>query len=584
MRFGRRRHLPTTAHEAMRAAAEENRAWAAGASWRGLDIAYTGHALTDTDPQAAADASWHQLTGLAQAFDARTRSASRADLLRAEEGLAAETAWHQNRAGRPWQAARALECGRALLLGRMVGGIGPTATAALRTLGQEALLAEYLDAQGALADLLRAQADCDAPPAPPPVVLGGASFAVRTGDPLVAAYARLRGIEARLAAGVLGGADDAGFLGPVPTVESLRRTARLCGPLVYLAAAQAGGLAVVIGAEEHPVAVELPALTRRDTGLLSEALRTARSSGLLARPLVPALSDLTDSLRAVPLPPSGAGTVTVVGAGPMSLLPLTTALGQAFRDRDPGGASVPAVRHAPSARTLLHAGRPADGGSAAGSGRLLIAAVPTAAEYGGRRMPDLRWADRQAAALTRLHGPERVLPVTRTVADVLRLLPQADILHFHCHGHADSADPLNSALLLADRALTVRDLLAVDGLRGRLVILGACESAATSGPLPDEAIGFPGVLLQAGARCVVASLWKTREDAAALLLHRLHVELLRPGRTPPGALAAAQTWLRTSTPDQRAADCPDLTPRAHRLAPAHFTSPEHWAGWTCTAG
>ncbi|MBK3576283.1 CHAT domain-containing protein [Streptomyces sp. MBT65] len=579
MRFRPRRRPPATAEEARRAAKDEANSWAAAAPGRGALHEDASRDLAGMDVHTAADASWSMLIGTARAFDARVRWTSRDNLLTAEEGLAAETAWYQYRAGRLWEAAQALECGRALLLGRLVGGIGAVAVRQLRTLHQEALLGDYLSAQGVLTAVLRSQGHHDVPPAPTPVTLNGHSFSVRTGDPLADAHADLQHLEARVAH-VLGTTGTASRPGMIASPQFLSTAALRHGPLVYVAAARTSGLAVTVAPGRQPVAVELPALTRAETGRLTAAVRETTSSRLLPRILVPTLDLLAESFGAWPRPPGTyEGTLNVIGAGPMALLPLGAGLREALGPSTRAGHAA-AVRHAPSARVLLHARQTAE--ETVVPGRVLIAAVPVAAAFRGRTMRRLKRADAQAEALTRLYPGGQVLPVARTTSDVLRQLPHVGTLHFHCHGHADSTDPMDSALLLADRALTVRDVLAADGLRGRLVVLGACEGAAVSSHLPDEALGFPGVLLQAGARCVVASLWKTREDAATLLLYRFHLELLHNERTPPRALAAAQDWLRTSTAEE-------LSAAGSRFGipqdiPLRFSSPENWAGWTCSAG
>ncbi|MGW1996102.1 CHAT domain-containing protein [Embleya sp. NPDC001921] len=527
------------------------------------------------DVDTAAEASWDELISLTRAFDARVRWDSRETALIAAEGLAAETAWYQYRANLPWKAAQALEGGRAMLLGRLIGVNGPAELGRLRDVRQDVLLLEYLAAQRTLASLLRSQAHGDIPPAPPTVTLGGVSFGIRTGDPLADAHARLRELEVRIAH-ILGTGVDAAGPGMIPRPELLQTAAGRHGPLVYLAAAQAGGLAVTITPDRPPAAVRLPALTREETGRLTAAVRQTASSRLLPGILGDALELLTKALRPVYHPP-GTDTITVIGAGPMALLPLGAALRQAIGAGLPTERG-PAVRHAPSARLLLHAGR-----TTAAPETVLITAVRVAARFRGTLPRELKRADIQATALTRLYSGRRVVRAA-TTAEVRRGARLAGTLHFHCHGHADDVDPLDSALLLADGALSVRDLIAADALAGRLVVLCACEGAAVSAQLPDEALGFPGVLLQAGARCVVASLWKTGERAATLLLHRFHLELHHNHRTPPHALAVAQDWLRTATPEELATAGRDIGNPRDALMPARFASPEHWAGWTCTAG
>jgi CHAT domain-containing protein len=106
-----------------------------------------------------------------------------------------------------------------------------------------------------------------------------------------------------------------------------------------------------------------------------------------------------------------------------------------------------------------------------------------------------------------------------------------------------------SALVLNDGAsLSLRDLL-TSSLKARLVVMSACDTALTGSELPDEVIGLPVGMLQAGATGVVATQWPVA-DGACLLLMLSFYDLLRNGVSAPDALRQAQTWLRDSTSGQ----------------------------------
>ncbi len=86
----------------------------------------------------------------------------------------------------------------------------------------------------------------------------------------------------------------------------------------------------------------------------------------------------------------------------------------------------------------------------------------------------------------------------------------------------------------------------------RLVVASACQSGHYDTALsPDEFLGLPGGFLQAGAACVVASLWKVDDVATAVLMMRFY-ELLDPGpnsapQDPAAALRVARLWMRHMT-------------------------------------
>jgi CHAT domain-containing protein len=141
------------------------------------------------------------------------------------------------------------------------------------------------------------------------------------------------------------------------------------------------------------------------------------------------------------------------------------------------------------------------------------------------------------------------------VADAVR---GADYVHLACHGRNDPDDPLASNLELNDvDGLTLREILAgaLDLAKTRLVVASACQTAIPEHErVPNEVIGLPAGFLQAGADCVVATLWPVADLSTALLMTRFYEYLLRgdeeigePPMVPASALRSAQRWLRTAS-------------------------------------
>ena len=90
-------------------------------------------------------------------------------------------------------------------------------------------------------------------------------------------------------------------------------------------------------------------------------------------------------------------------------------------------------------------------------------------------------------------------------------------------------------------------------LQVRLAVLSACETALPGTELPDEVIGLPTGLLQAGVAGVVASQWAVPDRATAMLMTEF-ARRWAGGATPPAlALRRAQQWLRDSTNAQKRA-------------------------------
>lgn len=136
-----------------------------------------------------------------------------------------------------------------------------------------------------------------------------------------------------------------------------------------------------------------------------------------------------------------------------------------------------------------------------------------------------------------LRGPE----ATRT--KVLAALGSHDCLHFACHGRAEPGRPLDSALLLSDARLTLRDIVTVK-TAARVVVLSACETAVIGTALPDEVVGLPVGFLQAGAAGVIGSLWEVPDRTTATLMTRFYQFWRSQNEPPAQALRHAQQQVR----------------------------------------
>lgn len=172
--------------------------------------------------------------------------------------------------------------------------------------------------------------------------------------------------------------------------------------------------------------------------------------------------------------------------------------------------------------------------------------------------------------------PSVVRGAAATRHTVLATLPDADVAHFACHAGADWNDPRCSGLLLAGNdVLTVDDLLALRLQRARLAVLSACETAMIGTHMPDEAISLPAGFLRAGFCGVAASLWAVADLSTALLMERFY-ELWRvDGLEPPAALRHAQIWLRDSSKKDKLDHYRQfLSPQANDLDSQRYRSKE----------
>jgi CHAT domain-containing protein len=316
-------------------------------------------------------------------------------------------------------------------------------------------------------------------------------------------------------------------------------------PLVYLAASDLGGVAVIVRRVGSPQAIQLPDLTSSAVSRQVELLRAATTAdtqeSLDQYDLVTewmwesVMRDVLGALR-------GSSSAALIPTGLLSLLPLHAA-GTRVPSRGWWFALDDVVfQYAVNARTLR-----TSRAVAKRTQPLPVLAVenPTGDLPGaGFEVMALRETI-PAGELTVLHGTEA------DPASVLAGLAACGTLYFAGHGLAavPPESALDSRLLLSGGDIKVRDLLRQDLTGLRLAVLSACESARAGVSLPDEVVGLPAGLIQAGAAGVVGSLWLV-DDQAALQVMRRFLELWQENGLPAAeALCEAQRWVRHHVPE-----------------------------------
>jgi CHAT domain-containing protein len=150
----------------------------------------------------------------------------------------------------------------------------------------------------------------------------------------------------------------------------------------------------------------------------------------------------------------------------------------------------------------------------------------------------------ELAAIARHLSHAHVSPAA-TAAD-LRAAPPPRLLHIAAHGQTNVAAPLCSTLELADGPFLLLEAHRLN-LRGtRLVVLSACETSVRP-DYGDMALALAGAFLCAGARAVLASLWRVSDTATGALMERFYAALAA-GAPPVSALQQAQQDVRTIHP------------------------------------
>jgi CHAT domain-containing protein len=352
------------------------------------------------------------------------------------------------------------------------------------------------------------------------------------------------------------------------------------GPVVYLAAADRSGYAIIVSVAGPPTYLALPRLTWADVVDLVESFLGGREPdwdkvATAARRLWTAGIDML----AADLP-AGA-LVTLIPVGLLGLLPVHAAGGPTAPGQAPGEweflADRVTVRYAPNARTLLGT-RHRAGALAQAPLTLLAVAAPDGdprnrVEHTVREVTEIarRWT--------------QVKLITDGASAALGELPGDDtVWHLACHCRTVPERILDSALLLSHAQVTLREILAMPSVPRRLAVLSACKTHVSGTELPDEAMGLPAGLLHAGFAGVIASHWEVSDRSTAFLMTRFHDLWHCQGLTPPMALAEAQRWLRGATRADAHAYLDGLPPEglAQREADRPYRHPYYWAPFALT--
>jgi CHAT domain-containing protein len=141
-------------------------------------------------------------------------------------------------------------------------------------------------------------------------------------------------------------------------------------------------------------------------------------------------------------------------------------------------------------------------------------------------------AERQAATIARLYGPDRGRVYLGTSAQEDRFkaeAPRYSVLHLASHGLFDASSPLYSHVVLTpgsgasseDGLLEAWELMELE-LKADLVVLSACETGRGQVAAGEGIVGTMWALLAAGAKSMVVSQWKVESTSTTSLMVALH--------------------------------------------------------------
>lgn len=182
----------------------------------------------------------------------------------------------------------------------------------------------------------------------------------------------------------------------------------------------------------------------------------------------------------------------------------------------------------------------------------VVLADPPGLEAGALGMDDplgpLPMARREADAFVKHLGPQTVARVGGGASEAFVKaggLEGHAVVHFGAHALLDEAHPQRTAIVLAsgeaheDGLLQMREITRAN-VHGALVVLAGCRSASGAVIGGEGPVGLSRAFFLAGARTVVASQWRIRDDDAAAFFEAFYRRLAE-GRSVVGAVQAAQS-------------------------------------------
>jgi hypothetical protein len=556
-------------------AAEKARAAAAWVQW----------ALGTEDKAMAAEAYQRLVVLVAEDCSERYTVTAKQRVLAVAQEYAEEAGYWLARSGRYREAVLALEAGRAVGLSETLGRESVAVVETLRSAGRDDLATAFGRAADRYEELSRESA-----------------------PDLRQAWDDLRAVAEQIKTVV--GTD------PLrPEIGYADVTAQTGeGAVVYLAAAKAGGYALVVAAKHDPQFIDIPRLDRAAVSALIgkvmpgagtrsqdhdtraeprlgtpdtevSGARDAWLSGSAADPVMSSLRALwTSGVRDLLLLSARGRVVTFIPVGLLGLLPLHAA-GELATVPDSEhfmshSGYFSAIRYAPNVRTLRRC-RDTARGLAGRDASLVAVDVPDG--HGLRPEAHLNYVAQETEEAVRAWKGEAARSIHGCTWEEFRnAADDRTVWHLACHASSNPRSIMETRLYFADQSVTL-DVLrrSLRPSRRRLAVLSACETNITDSSIPNELVGLPSALIQIGFAGVVAAAWKVDDLATAYLMTEFYRLWCEEGVEPVVALNGAQVWLRSATRGQLKAALPNLEPGGGP-AEAPYRHPRYWAAFAYT--
>lgn len=309
------------------------------------------------------------------------------------------------------------------------------------------------------------------------------------------------------------------FLCPLP-YDRLQEAARK-GPVIIVNINFRRSDAIVVHPELPPSVVPLPLATPDDVARLGGVLgpdpgkadeyRTIEMLRELWRSIVRPVADhLVGPPHFLPIP----CRIWWCPVGEASKLPLHAA--GPFEVNKSNLYDMFASSYTPTLSALIHARRPKSQDTP--QPKLLVVA-----QANTPNMKSIPHVHTERACIVKYAPHANVLEDAAGTRDaVLRGIAESTWVHLACHGTHNRFSPFLSHFSVHDGAISLLDLVKADLPHAEVAFLSACHSARVSQDLPDEFLHPAGVLLFAGFRSVVGSMWAVADEVGPIVAENFY--------------------------------------------------------------
>jgi len=178
----------------------------------------------------------------------------------------------------------------------------------------------------------------------------------------------------------------------------------------------------------------------------------------------------------------------------------------------------------------------------------LVAGVSSFKSVGSskRRFVDLPNVKKEVEIIASSLGVEAILNEDFDKEYLLKNMSSARLIHLATHGYSDPEDPLLSSLIMSDGTFLKAADVAYNLLCAECVTISACQTAVGILSRGEGILGLAHAFLVAGARSVIASLWRVDDESTFILFNHFYSQL-NLGASKSEALCRAKNYVRSYT-------------------------------------